>query len=123
MQSIEIDRAKSLAQEPGRGHNRWHPDIPPLLEVATGEEVVLGTRDALDGQIRPGMAADDLGHLDAGVVHPLTGPVYIQGAQPGDLLEIEYLDIVPQPYGWTSIMPGLGLLRDRFTACTWCTGS
>jgi len=115
MKSIEIDRSKRLAQEPGTGHNRWHPEIAPALEVAPGEEVVLETRDALDGQIRPGMAARDIAQIDATVVHPLTGPVYIQGAQPGDLLEIEYLDIAPQPYGWTAIMPGLGLLRDRFS--------
>jgi formamidase len=116
MKSIEIDRYKRLSLEPETGHNRWHPDITPVLEVAPGEEVVLQTRDALDSQIRPEAVAADLAALDATVVHPLTGPVYIQGSQPGDLLEIEYLEIVPQPHGWTSIVPGLGFLRDLFTA-------
>jgi len=115
MKSITIDRSKRLKEEPHTGHNRWHPDIPPVLEVEPGEEVVLETRDASDCQIKPGMTVADLVSLDAKVAHPLTGPVYIKGARPGDLLEIEYLDIVPQPGGWTRNRPGAGFLRDLFT--------
>ena len=115
MQSITIDRSKRLKDEPQKGHNRWHPDIPPLIEVDPGEEVVLETRDASDSQIKPGMTVADLTNLDAKVAHPLTGPVYIKGARPGDLLEIEYLDILPQPAGWTRNRPGAGFLRDLFT--------
>ena len=53
MQSITIDRSKPLREESNTGHNRWHPDIPPVIEVDEGEEVVLETRDAFDGQMRP----------------------------------------------------------------------
>lgn len=115
MQSITIDRSKRLKEQPHTGHNRWHPDIPPLLAVEPGEEVVLETRDASDCQIQPHMTVADLVGLDAKVAHPLTGPVYVQGAKPGDLLEIEYLDIVPQAHGWTRHRPGAGFLRDVFT--------
>jgi formamidase len=115
MKSIEIDRSTRLKEQPHTGHNRWHPDIPPLLEVEPGEEVVLETRDAADGQITPGMGVADLAGLDTKVAHPLTGPVYVKGAQPGDLLEIEYVDIVPQATGWTRNRPGAGFLRDLFT--------
>jgi len=115
MKSIEIDRTKRLKDEPEKGHNRWHPDIPPILEVDVGEEVVLETRDASDQQIQPGMSVADLVGLDAKVAHPLTGPVYVKGAKPGDLLEIEYIDIVPQSTGWTRNRPGSGFLRDVFT--------
>ena len=52
MKTIEIDRSKRLKYEPHTGHNRWHPDIPAILEVEPDEEVVLETRDALDGQIK-----------------------------------------------------------------------
>jgi formamidase len=114
MKRIKIDRTKRLKEEPHTGHNRWHPDIQPVIEVEPGEEVVLETRDAYDGQITPGMSASELAHLDRKVAHPLTGPVYIKGAKPGDLIEIEYLDIIPQPYGWTRMMPGAGFLRDIF---------
>ena len=115
MKSIEIDRSKRLRDEPEKGHNRWHPDIQPRLEVDPGEEVVLETRDASDGRIKPGLAAADVEHLSMKVAHPLSGPVYIKGAKPGDLLEIEYLDIIPQTYGWTRNRPGAGFLRDLFT--------
>ena len=115
MPTISIDRSKRLKEEAHLGHNRWHPDIPPILAVDPGAEVVLETRDASDCQIKPTMTAADLAGLDAKVGHPLTGPVYINGAAPGDLLEIEYLDIVAQPYGWTRNRPGAGFLRDVFT--------
>ncbi len=114
MKSVEIDRSKRLKEEPAKGHNRWHPDIPPILEIDPGEEVVLETRDASDGQIKPNMTVDDLHGLDAKVAHPLTGPGYVKGAAPGDLLEIEYLDIIPQANGWTRNRPGAGFLRDLF---------
>ena len=114
MKSIEIDRNKRLKEEPEKGHNRWHPDIAPVLEVAPGEEVVMETRDAGDSQIQPGMTVEDLRHMDAKVAHALTGPVYVNGAGPGDLLEIEYVDIIPQPYGYTRFRPGMGFLRDLF---------
>ena len=116
MKSIEIDRSKTLIEEPEKGHNRWHPDIPPVIAADPGEEVVLETRDATDNQTFPGAS----GMRGPGRVHPLTGPVYINGAQPGDLLEIEYLEIAPQPTGYTSCGPGTGflpdLLAERFTA-------
>ena len=114
MKHVTIDRGKRLREEPGTGHNRWHPDISPIVEAEPGEEVVLETRDAADGQIVPGMAVADLARLDAKVAHPLTGPVYVKGALPGDLLEIEYLEVVPQLHGWTRFRPGVGFLRDLF---------
>ena len=114
MKSIEIDRSKRLKEEPAKGHNRWHPDVPPVVEVDPGEEVVLETRDASDSQIKPAMTVHDLEGLDTKVAHPLTGPVYVKGAMPGDLLEIEYLDIIAQPRGWTRHRPGSGFLRDLF---------
>jgi formamidase len=115
MHAIRIDRNKPLAEEPHLGHNRYHPDISPVAEVGEGEEIALETRDALDGQIKPGMKAADLASIRPGVVHPLTGPVFVKGAVPGDLLEIEFTDILAQPTAFSAIMPGLGFLRDVFT--------
>src|SRR5438067_5855359 len=115
MHSVRIDRTKPLAAEPHLGHNRYHPDIAPVVEIGEGEEIALETRDALDGQITPGMSAADLASIEPGVVHPLTGPVFVKGAAAGDLLEIEFTDIIPQLTGFSAIMPGLGFLRDVFT--------
>ena len=111
MQHIRIDRSKALTEEPTTGHNRWHPDVPPLVEVDEGEEVVLETRDASDGFVVRGLPASPP-PATGGRVHPLTGPVYVKDAEPGDLLEVEYLDIVPEPYGWTRCGPGTGFLPD-----------
>src|SRR5437868_15345928 len=108
MQAIRIDRGKPLAEEPHVGHNRYHPDISPVAEVGEGEEIALETRDALDGQIRPGMAAAGLASIEAGAVHPLTGPVFGKGAEPGDILEIEFTDLVAPPNALSANVPGLG---------------
>lgn len=112
---VELDRSKRLIEQPGTGHNRWHPDIPPILEVGEGEEVLLETRDGCDGQFGPGVAAEAMASMDAGAIHPITGPVLVKGARPGDLLEIELVEIVPQPHAFTGIFPGLGFLRDLYT--------
>ncbi len=115
MKSIEVDRTKRLSAEPDTGHNRFHPDIAPLVEVDEGEEVVLETRDGIDGQLDPSTTEADFASMEAGLIHPLTGPVYVKGAQPGDVLEVEFLDIIPQPHAFTAIIPGLGFLRDIYT--------
>jgi len=111
---IRIDRNKTLAEEPGTGHNRWHPDIPPLVRCEPGDEVILETRDAFDGQMSPDASLDTVAAPDLDVVHPLTGPVYVEGAEPGDLLEVEIVDIEPDQYGYTVQVPGFGFLRDDF---------
>lgn len=112
--TVSIDRSKRLRDEPGKGHNRWHPEIAPVVEVEPGEDVAIETRDAADLQIGPQTTVKDLEKLERRVAHPLTGPVYVKGASPGDLLEIEYLDIVPERYGWTRFSPGFGFLPDLF---------
>lgn len=112
--TIRIDRSKPLREEPHTGHNRWHPDIPPVLWVDPGDTVILETRDALDGTITPDTTVADFHRVDLNLVHPLTGPVFVNGAQPGDLLEIHIVDITPQPFAFTTIAPGFGFLREYF---------
>ena len=115
MKSIQIDRSKSLIEEPEKGHNRFHPDIPPVIEVEQGEEVVLETRSAADNQLRRSSTALDLLATSPNRAHPLTGPVYVKGAEAGDLLEIEFLDIAPADWAFTGIRPGRGYLKGDFT--------
>jgi formamidase len=112
---IRIDRTKSLPEEPETGHNRWHPDIPPILRCEPGDEVILETRDAFDGQFGPADAGPaTVAAADLNVVHPLTGPIYIDDAEPGDVLEVEILEVEPDSYGYTVEVPGFGFLRDEF---------
>src|SRR5499433_457316 len=112
---VRIDRSRPLTVQTETGHNRWHPDIPPVLECDPGHEVILETRDALDGQLTPESTVAQVGQVDLGVVHPLTGPVFVTGAEPGDLLEVEILEVAPEPFGFTCQIPGFGFLADVFT--------
>jgi formamidase len=114
LKTIEVDYTKRCADEPTKGHNRWHSDIPPAVEADPGEEVVMQTRNALDGEITPSSRPDDLRNVNLNLVHPLTGPVYVKGAEAGDLLEVNILSIESARWGFTSIIPGFGFLRDVF---------
>lgn len=109
---IDINGETPLGQQPETGHNRWHWDIPPAAHCASGDEVIIGTRDALDGQLDSSSTSADIENVDVGRIHPLTGPVWIDGAEPGDLLEVEVLEVVAPSYGFTSQRPGLGLLQE-----------
>lgn len=114
MKSIRIDRRRRLKEQPETGHNRWHPDILPALIVEAGETVLVETRDARDGQTHAGTTVADLDRQDRKSGHPLSGPIFVEGAAPGDLLEVEFVDIVPEAYGWTRFHPGAGFLPDLF---------
>jgi formamidase len=112
---ISINRDLPLGQEPNKGHNRWHPDIPAIATVRPGESVAIETRDALNGQVKPGMTGADIDNFAVNVAHPLTGPLCIEGAKPGDLLAVHIEKIEPQPRGYTSFRgPDFGFLRNDF---------
>src|ERR687885_1652047 len=111
---VRVDYARTLQEEPETGHNRWHPGIAPVVTCDPGDEVVLETRDAFDGQMGPQATLETVAAPNLDVVHPLTGPVYVEGAEPGDLLESEIVEVVPDSYGYTVQVPGFGFLRDVF---------
>ena len=111
---ICVDRTKPLAAQPETGHNRWHPEITPILRVDPEDEVTLHTRDALDGLITPDSASVDILQLDLTRAHPLTGPIFISDAAPGDVLEVKILEIEPESFGYTMLLPGAGLLKEHF---------
>lgn len=95
--------------------NRYHPAIPPVTRAKPGDMIVLHARDALDSDLNLGSNADDLAALDLNLVHPMTGPVHIEGAKRGDVLAVTLIDIAPDEYGYTVIVPGFGFLRDIYT--------
>jgi formamidase len=111
---VHIDYSKTLLEEPDTGHNRWHPDIPPVISIDPGDDVILQTRDAFDGQMGPDANLDRVRAPNLDVVHPLTGPVFVNGAEPGDLLEVEVREVEADRYGYTVQVPGFGFLRDLF---------
>jgi hypothetical protein len=77
--------------------------------------IILHTRDALDAEYTYNSVPADVAATDLGLVHPMTGPVHINGAKRGDAIEVEIVDIVPDEYGYTVIVPGFGFMRDVFT--------
>lgn len=95
--------------------NRYHPAIPPVARAKPGDYVVLETRDALDSDLALDSTADDLAAVDLNLVHPMTGPVHIEGAKRGDALAVTLVDIEPDEFGYTLIVPGFGFLRDLYT--------
>ncbi|MGW3247323.1 acetamidase/formamidase family protein [Streptomyces sp. NPDC001070] len=92
-------------------HNRWNRDLPPVATVRPGEVVQLLCRDALDiGAAARTMTPEATMAIDLGKVHPLTGPVEVAGAEPGDILEVEVLDVAPLvDFGYVVVSPALGL--------------
>jgi acetamidase/formamidase len=92
----------------------WDNQIPPVLEVESGATVQLETADASGGQLTKASTARDVTKMDMANVNPVTGPVYVKGAEPGDTLQIEILELAPNNWGWTAIIPEFGLLADEF---------
>ena len=88
---IRCQVGKPLAEQPDIGHNRWHPDIPPLIEIGPGDEVILESPGYDDYQLQDNDNTDDVSTMDLTRVHPLLGPVAVRGAEPGDLLVVDLL--------------------------------
>jgi acetamidase/formamidase len=95
-------------------HLAWDHSIPPIASLPSGETVSFDLLDASCGQIVEESTVEALRTLDFSRVDQVNGPIYIEGAQPGDTLEVELVDLQPATWGWTGIIPGFGLLADDF---------
>jgi acetamidase/formamidase len=95
-------------------HYAWDRTIPPRLEIMPGDTVVLETRDAADGFYDRTSTSDDIRRRGPFRGHPLTGPIHVRGAEPGDTLVVEVLDVRPRAdHGYTAVLPGRGLLPEQ----------
>jgi acetamidase/formamidase len=95
-------------------HYTWDTANEPVLAIDSGDTVVVWTREVSDNQIGPDSDAGVLAGIDWNRLYPLCGPIAVNGAEPGDTLAIEVLDIHTQGWGWAAVLPGLGLLPDDF---------
>jgi acetamidase/formamidase len=93
----------------------WDNSISPAIEVESGEVIELEAADASGGQLGPDSTPADVPGLDFDRVNPITGPVFVRGAKPGDVLSVEILELRPRDWGWTAIIPGFGLLAEEFS--------
>jgi acetamidase/formamidase len=101
-----------LSAEPT--HSRWNAELPPRLTIDSGDTVHFECFDATGGQVTRGMSTEDYAKITRDRIHALTGPVAVHGAMPGDTLQIDILEVRHQGWGWTSLIPGLGFLKQRF---------
>lgn len=96
-------------------HSIWDNTLEPRLRISAGDEVQFECVDASGGQVHPAMTVEEFQQVDRTRIHALTGPVWIDGAEPGDVLQVDVLATQHRGWGWSSIIPGLGFLKDRFT--------
>ena len=95
-------------------HFGWDNSIQPVIRIAPGDTVEFDTIDAGGGQLNKHSTVEDVLQFDFSKINPTFGPVYVDGAEPGDALEITVLDLETADWGWTANIPGFGLLADRF---------
>lgn len=98
--------------DPRAVHSKWSRDEPPALTVEPGDTVVFETPEITRGQITQDSTADALNHLDFGLIHQISGPVAVRGAEPGDTLVVEILEVRPKAWAYTFVLPGFNLLKD-----------
>lgn len=122
-----LDSQKSFTEQAKLGHNRWHPEIPAVATIKPGTTFRADCREWFDGFIKNDDSADDIRDAPLHTVHTLTGPFHIEGAEPGDLLIVDIVDIGPIPneegplagqgWGYTGIFAqanGGGFLTEQF---------
>jgi acetamidase/formamidase len=95
-------------------HRGWDNSIAPVLRVAPGASIEFETVDSSGGQLSSASTVAAIGQLDFAKVNPVTGPVFVDGAEPGDILKVTILSFTPSGWGWTANIPGFGLLCDDF---------
>src|SRR5579885_2333500 len=94
---FKVDLSKPMSQQQVVGHNRWHPDIPPVASVKPCAVFRIECQEWTDGQIRNDDSANDMRDVNLTVNHVLSGPIAVEGAEPGDLLVVDILDLGPFP--------------------------
>jgi len=95
-------------------HHGWDNSFEPALRIAPGDSIEFEVAEASGGQLHPSSTAHDVGRMDFSRINPVSGPVFVDGAQPGDVLKVTLLSFSPSGWGWTANIPGFGLLADDF---------
>lgn len=95
-------------------HYGWDNSLAPAVRIAPGESLEFEVADASGGQLSQASTVADVGRLDFARINPVSGPVYIDGAEPGDILKVTVLSFAPSGWGWTANIPGFGLLAEEF---------
>jgi acetamidase/formamidase len=103
----------SLSADPT--HSRWNRALETRLRVASGDTVHLECVDSSGAQVHAFMTLAEYLKIDRDRIHALTGPIFVEGAEPGDVLQVDVLEVAHKGWGWTSVVGGLGFLKQRFS--------
>lgn len=95
-------------------HYGWDRELDPIQEVNSGDTANFEIIECSGGQLTKASKAEELNNLDFNTINPVSGPIYIKGAEPGDTLEVDILDFHALEWGWTGCIPGFGLLTEEF---------
>jgi len=93
-------------------HYKWSRSHKPVLSVRPGDSVAFEINEVSSWQITDDWESEDMARFDSSKLYPLSGPVYVEGARPGDSLVVDVLEVKNGDFGWTSISPGYGLLDE-----------
>ena len=96
-------------------HNKFSRNIPPVIRVPSGAVLQVETKEATDGQLSINSKSEDVPNVKFDPIHPLTGPVYVEGAEPGDILAVTLHHLEVGDWAWSGVFPGFGFLADEFT--------
>jgi acetamidase/formamidase len=101
-------------------HFGWDNSLPPALRAEPGSTILFHCNDSSAGQLGPSSTVADVVNLDFGKINPVSGPIYLEGAEPGDAVKVTIESFAPRVFdgagfGWTANIPGFGLLADQFT--------
>lgn len=111
---VEVKKQGEHCEQDPNCFNRYHPAIKPVATANPGDLIVVHTRDALDSNLTIDSQPKDVLAIDLNLIHPMTGPIHIEGAERGDVLAVQLINIKPDEYGYTTLIPGFGFLPDLF---------
>ncbi|MGM0545324.1 MAG: acetamidase/formamidase family protein [Bacteroidota bacterium] len=119
-QNADNETESTAVPDPGytlsadQTHSYWSSTVEPLITVESGAVIEVNTEEASDQQLNPESTIEDVENLSFDPIHPLTGPVFVEGAEPGDMLKVKLHKVELGDWGWTAIIPGFGFLADEF---------
>ena len=117
---FKVDLTKPMSKQEIPGHNRWHPDVLAVISVKPGDVFRIECKDWTDGQIKNDDDPTDVKDVTLTVVHVLSGPIHVEGVEPGDILVVDLLDVGAlqgDEWGFTGIFDranGGGFLTDHY---------
>ena len=94
-------------------HNKFSSTIPPTLRVPSGAVVEVFTKEATGGQLGLDSTPEDMANVNGDEIHALTGPIYIETAEPGDVLAVTFHELEVMGWAWTAHHPDFGFLGEE----------